>query len=132
MRQSGAFSGILDLKAGDRIEWECEVVNDSMVTLRLPTYAVHTGRDVQHVRILRAEHGACLVGQQSLEAPRMKTKFARLTRRKKTDPELSLNPPLWMGALFERRVFSFPNAVRKKTAEDAVLQRPTTMRAGSV
>jgi hypothetical protein len=41
MRQAGAFSGIVDLKAGDRIEWECEVLNDSMVTLRFAD-AVHT------------------------------------------------------------------------------------------
>ena len=40
-RTAGAFSGILNLKAGDRIEWECEVVNDSMVTLRFAD-AVHT------------------------------------------------------------------------------------------
>ena len=41
-RQSGAWSGLLDLKAGDRIEWECEVVNDGPVTLRFGD-AVHTG-----------------------------------------------------------------------------------------
>jgi hypothetical protein len=32
----------LNLAPGDRIEWECEVVNDSNVTLRFGD-AVHTG-----------------------------------------------------------------------------------------
>ena len=41
-KKPGAASGILNLMPGDRIEWECEVVNDSNVTLRFGD-AVHTG-----------------------------------------------------------------------------------------
>ncbi len=41
-KKAGASSGLLDLAPGDRIEWECEVVNDSNVTLRFGD-AVHTG-----------------------------------------------------------------------------------------
>ena len=33
-RKAGASSGILNLNAGDRIEWECEVVNTGTVPLR--------------------------------------------------------------------------------------------------
>jgi hypothetical protein len=41
-KKAGASSGLLNLAPGDRIEWECEVVNDSNVTLRFGD-AVHTG-----------------------------------------------------------------------------------------
>ena len=41
-KKAGAWSGVLNMTAGDRIEWECEVVNDSNVTLRFGD-AVHTG-----------------------------------------------------------------------------------------
>ena len=41
-KRAGAWSGILDLLPGDRIEWECEVVNDSNVSLRFGN-AVYTG-----------------------------------------------------------------------------------------
>jgi hypothetical protein len=41
-KKAGAWSGLLNLSAGDRIEWECEVVNDSNVTLRFGD-AVYTG-----------------------------------------------------------------------------------------
>jgi hypothetical protein len=39
---AGGASGILSLKAGDTIEWECEVVNDGSVALRFSN-AVFTG-----------------------------------------------------------------------------------------
>jgi len=41
-KKAGAWSGLLNLGPGDRIEWECEVVNDSNVTLRFGD-AVYTG-----------------------------------------------------------------------------------------
>ncbi|HMI85400.1 MAG TPA: hypothetical protein VK550_14995 [Polyangiaceae bacterium] len=41
-KKAGASSGVLNLAAGDRIEWECEVVNDGNVPLRFGD-AVYTG-----------------------------------------------------------------------------------------
>jgi hypothetical protein len=41
-RKAGAWSGILHLSAGDKIEWECEVVNDGNVPLKWDN-AVYTG-----------------------------------------------------------------------------------------
>lgn len=41
-KKAGAWSGLLNLAPGDRIEWECEVVNDGNVPLRFGD-AVYTG-----------------------------------------------------------------------------------------
>src|SRR5262249_14755442 len=38
----GAMSGILNLKQGDRIDWECHIINDSNATLKFSN-AVFTG-----------------------------------------------------------------------------------------
>ena len=41
-KKAGAWSGILNLSAGDKIEWECEVVNDSNAPIKFGN-AVYTG-----------------------------------------------------------------------------------------
>jgi hypothetical protein len=38
----GGFSGILNIKKGERIEWQCHIINDSMTTLTFDN-AVYTG-----------------------------------------------------------------------------------------
>ena len=38
----GAFTGVLEVKAGDTLQWECRIVNDSSATLRY-TNQVNTG-----------------------------------------------------------------------------------------
>jgi hypothetical protein len=40
--EAGAFSGMLDVKSGDALDWECHIVNDSMVGLTY-TNMVKTG-----------------------------------------------------------------------------------------
>lgn len=42
MRVEGGWSGILDLEPGDKLEWECHVVNEQDVTLRF-TNNTYTG-----------------------------------------------------------------------------------------
>jgi predicted TIM-barrel fold metal-dependent hydrolase len=44
----------------------------------------------------------------------MKTKFPWLKRRKKTDPELPLNPPLWMGPCSNGEYFHFETPYETK------------------
>ena len=52
----------------------------------------------------------------------MKTKFPWLTRRKKTDPELPLEPPLWMGTCSNGEYFHYQTAYQKKL-RDLVLRK---------
>jgi predicted TIM-barrel fold metal-dependent hydrolase len=47
----------------------------------------------------------------------MKTKFPWLTRRRKTDPELPLEPPLWMKSCSNGEYFHFQTAYQKKLRE---------------
>ena len=44
----GATSGVLNVKAGDSLDWECHIVNDSDVALRLHERG-QDRRDVQPV-----------------------------------------------------------------------------------
>ena len=39
-RIAGGHSGVLEFEPGDRLGWECEVVNDSDVTLRFSDEAI--------------------------------------------------------------------------------------------